>query len=107
MRFLPILHGSASTPASYGFRNGEIGSSIPDRSLLRPSGIDPRRYLESTISRTSRRGFFNIIDLSSLWSIPSRDSGYQQEKGIAAYREAERFQTLCEESASRVIDIYV
>ena len=132
---IPILHRSPSTLASYGFRNGEIGSSFLDQSLLRLPGIDPRTYLELTASGTSRRAlgeqclgrsnglcrhgpnsFHNnplgaivvsITHPSLLRSIFSRASGYQWEKGIAAYREAERFQTLGEESASRVIDIEV
>jgi hypothetical protein len=137
MRYLPIpiFHRSPSAPVSYGFRNGQIGSSSPDQSVVPLPGIDPRTYLESTASGTSRRAlgeqclgrsnglcghgpnsFHNnplgtivasITHLSLLRSIFSRASGYQWEKGIAAYREAERFQILREESASRVFDIYV
>ena len=109
MRFLPIpiLHRSLSTPVSYGFGNGQIGFSSPDQSLLRPSGTDRRTYPELTTSSTLRKVLFTIIDLGPLWPIFSRDSGYQREKGMAGYREAERSQTLWEESASRAIDIYV
>jgi hypothetical protein len=49
----------------------------------------------------------SIIHPGILQSIFSWASAYQREKGIAAYREAERFQTSGEEKASRVLDIYV
>jgi hypothetical protein len=132
---IPIFHRSPSAPVSYGFRNGQMGSSSPDQSVLPLPGIDPRTYPESTATGTSRRvlgeqclgrsnrlcrhglnSFHNnplgvivasITHPSLLRSIFSCASGYQWEKGIAAYREAERFQILNEESASRVFDIYV
>jgi hypothetical protein len=98
---------SPSTLASYGFRNGQIGSSFPDQSLLRLPGIDPRTYPKLATSGASRRALFYVIHLSPLRSIFSPASGYQREKAIAAYREAEGFQTIWDERAFRVFDIYV
>ncbi len=129
MRFLPCptFYRNSSVPALHCLQTGQTRFSLPEQSLSRlpeltqspplRGTLDGQRPDPSNGSNEHRSNSFrknlleafvsSIIDHSPFRSIFSYASGYPQERGIAAYGEAARFQRKKAEMTSRFIDTYV